>query len=126
MSERPQHHARTPNGRFALRVGAAALAAAACLALLADGVALLVEHPERVSGAHEAAASQAIVLPERGAAPAARETPGPSDRSERDEPQAGEAELVAVATVLVESGVEQESFAAALAALAVELASANL
>lgn len=126
MSERPQHHARTWNGRFALRVGAAALAAASCLALLADGVALLVERPERVSGAHEAAASQAIVLPERGAAPAPREAPGPSERPEPGEPQAGEAELVAVATVLVEGGVEQESFVAALAALAVELASTNL
>jgi len=112
----------------ALRVPVAAVATLAFLAFVAAGTALLAERPEQISGAHEAVAATASgrATPEEGG------TVGPSDaapadsRSDATETAPGEAELVAVAGALIDSGVEDTSPAAAALALAIEIASGVL
>jgi hypothetical protein len=110
----------------ALRAVAAAAATASCLALLIEGAALLVDRPDQVSGSHESAASQAIVRPEPGTPSPALESAQDGGRSDTGERHPGEAELVAVAGVIVAHGVDDDSLAAAMAALAIEFASTTL
>jgi len=112
----------------ALRVPVAAVATLAFLAFVAAGTALLAERPEQISGAHEAVAATgpAARRPKR-AARRGRPTATPADSSsDATETAPGEAELVAVAGALIDSGVEDTSPAAAALALAIEIASGVL
>jgi hypothetical protein len=95
------------------------------VALMLDGAVLLAERPERVSGAHEAAA-QAVVQPDQAGNPTEREPAGQEEGREDAEREAGEASVVAVAGVFIDAGIEDESVAAAMAALAIEFATRSL
>lgn len=93
--------------------------------LMHDGALLLAERPERISGAHEAAA-QAVVQPDQAGNPTEREPAGQEEGREEGEREIGEAGVVAVAGVFIDAGIEDESVAAAMAALAIELATRSL
>lgn len=125
MTDRNERPARKRGWRSALRTAAALAGVASCVALVLDGAALLAERPERVSGAHEAAA-QALARPDQSGGAPQREPDAYERHRDEDEREAAEARVVAVAGVFIESGIEEESLAAAMAALAIELATRAL
>jgi len=125
MSVRNERPAGKRSWQFRLRAAAVVAGAVSGIALVLDGAALLVERPERVSGAHEAAA-QALAHPDHGGSPTDREPAVPDEARDEGERAAAEAGVVALAGVFIDSGIEEESVAAAMAALAIELASRSL
>jgi hypothetical protein len=128
MSVRRAGSLESHGWRAALRVPVAAVATAAFLAFVAAGTALLAERPEQISGAHEAVAATATgrATPEEPGTPRTPDPAQEGSRSEETETAPGEAELVAVAGALIDSGVEDTSPAAAALALAIEIASGVL
>jgi hypothetical protein len=110
--------------RVGLTIAAMMVAAMTFFAVIAAGAALFLEQPERVIGVHEAVAAAATERhrsESEGAAPV-REPERDGSGAEAGDVPPAEAHAVAVAGIVIDSGIDETSFAAAAAALAIEVA----
>ena len=114
--------------RVGLSIVAMIVAATTFFAVIAAGAVLFLERPERVLGFHESVAAIATdrhVSDGDGAAPA--QQPGRSGSgSNAGEAAPADGDVVAVAGVVIDTGIDETSFAGAAAALAIEVVSTVL